>query len=110
METFLQYISCYDIVLENGKCRNPYFIGILSAIRTYLENKHCNGVAILILLESFLQSCSIRLTAKISLVAILILLESFLQFEKMKQELNENWSRNPYFIGILSAMFFWFVD
>ena len=40
----------------------------------------------------------------INYVAILILLESFLQFENKDEELGYINGRNPYFIGILSAI------
>ena len=65
--------------------RNPYFIGILSAIQCktpiYLQN---GLVAILILLESFLQSNGTICTNTQRTVAILILLESFLQFNQRR--------------------------
>ena len=66
---------------EYSPRRNPYFIGILSAIevREYILN----------IKED---------------VAILILLESFLQFENELNFSIKNKCRNPYFIGILSAI------
>ena len=61
--------------------RNPYFIGILSAIEgCRLCGIPCRCVAILILLESFLQ-----------------------YIDRFINEINES-RRNPYFIGILSAI------
>ena len=61
--------------------RNPYFIGILSAILK--ENLE---------IETILE------------VAILILLESFLQYRPSQRHIRRCRSRNPYFIGILSAI------
>ena len=61
-------------------------------------------VAILILLESFLQYINIDNVDNDLKVAILILLESFLQFKTKKEFTNTVKCRNPYFIGILSAI------
>ena len=65
----------------NQKSRNPYFIGILSAIW-----------------------CSVYLRRLRGLVAILILLESFLQLKLNYIIIITLNRRNPYFIGILSAI------
>ena len=63
------------------KCRNPYFIGINSAINaTKRINKCVERVAILILLE---------LTLQLKITSFVLLRPS---------------SRNPYFIGINSAI------
>ena len=84
--------------------RNPYFIGINSAI----HNINCNNtfikVAILILLELTLQWCYDLDAFLVAGVAILILLELTLQYNKkvIKNELQI--CRNPYFIGINSAI------
>ena len=62
-------------------------------------------VAILILLELTLQLLkSIRRSKKTSRVAILILLELTLQFRNFRKKQIEHVRRNPYFIGINSAM------
>ena len=61
--------------------RNPYFIGILSAICYTLSS-----------------------SSLMCIVAILILLESFLQFNDFLPITSNSSSRNPYFIGILSAI------
>ena len=61
--------------------RNPYFIGILSAIINSLTlSQGIIEVAILILLESFLQWRVKSFRSSKWIVAILILLESFLQY------------------------------
>ena len=87
--------------------RNPYFIGINSAI---ILGDHITPttatVAILILLELTLQyyfHLDIKDKYK---VAILILLELTLQFDKNPNDLDEDWCRNPYFIGINSAIYY----
>ena len=70
-----------EIVQRGRGCRNPYFIGILSAIRAILQSTEWElQVAILILLESFLQSGLLAISGSRQL------------------------GRNPYFIGILSAI------
>ena len=61
--------------------RNPYFNGILSA----MSDARKSGTAS----ES---------------VAILILMESFLQYTYIPATNEEVWCRNPYFNGILSAI------
>ena len=105
-------------------CRNPYFIGILSAIRMVFMLLDLDNVAILILLESFLQyllpmvyccHCSqsqslfywnpfcnkkiLIFSKDQKRVAILILLESFLQ---LNQGLNINYFRKK-----SQSLFYW---
>ena len=62
-------------------CRNPYFIGINSAIKAKKDFLLCSEQ-----------------------VAILILLELTLQCDIMNYKENEEFCRNPYFIGINSAI------
>ena len=62
------------------------------------------SVAILILLESFLQYKKFCTIIRHDGVAILILLESFLQLREVNKYHLEHFRRNPYFIGILSAI------
>ena len=122
----------YGFLMNILTCRNPYFIGILSAIKKWCSI--CSwtaGVAILILLESFLQLSEsvlknhtiisrnpyfIGILSAIKRaycppysyahVAILILLESFLQSLRVIHFSDFESGRNPYFIGILSAIAF----
>ena len=62
------------------------------------------GVAILILMESFLQYYIWRNNYGYKRVAILILMESFLQYPLLCGTTNFNVRRNPYFNRILSAI------
>ena len=56
METFLQYISCYDIVLENWEVSQSLFYWKpFCNINNNMDLKTLEEVAILILLETFLQ-------------------------------------------------------
>ena len=85
-------------------------VAILILLESFLqfddESTHDDrvDVAILILLESFLQSKGYRDYIDPEEVAILILLESFLQCINPIKMLRSRPRRNPYFIGILSAI------
>ena len=69
-----------SLMTSASQRRNPYFIGILSAIGWWgIYTKIYRWVAILILLESFLQYDYKKTYLTLNDVAILILLESFLQ-------------------------------
>ena len=62
------------------KCRNPYFIGILSAILHYLfegQNCMCRNPYFIGILSAIMNIKKLKIILKE--VAILILLESFLQ-------------------------------
>ena len=88
-----------------SKRHNPYFIGILSAImkmnktttKTFGRNPYFIGILSAI-------QCKTPIYLQNGLVAILILLESFLQFKELIKNDYQSKSRNPYFIGILSAI------
>ena len=80
MELTLQYLQSTPTGTPE-QCRNPYFIGINSAIRN-------------ILLDFFTEKS----------VAILILLELTLQLSFKNRNIGFKKSRNPYFIGINSAI------
>ena len=61
-------------------------------------------VAILILLDSVVQSHLLHRIAPPKYVAILILLDSVVQFEKLKNENGYGTRRNPYFTRFCCAM------
>ena len=102
----LSAINIYEWFAPHLRGRNPYFIGILSAIESMkIDTITYDGVAILILLESFLQYGHTECPSNFFLcrnpyfIGILSAIE--LQEELFKKN---NRSRNPYFIGILSAI------
>ena len=85
--------------------RNPYFIGILSAILLSVDD--IVSVTMSQSLFYWNPFCNKKEAKEIIFnlpVAILILLESFLQYAYYMAEPNSEIGRNPYFIGILSAI------
>ena len=104
MELTLQFILR---VLGDSrlKSRNPYFIGINSAIENIihlLKGVTCRNPYFIGINSAIKESVPFALRGAI--VAILILLELTLQFKKEEKCMKIYYSRNPYFIGINSAI------
>ena len=104
LELTLQLLICMG-KMRNLNCRNPYFIGINSAILLMVgfiiqlnsRNPYFIGI------NSAIRVCNYRHRLG-NTVAILILLELTLQYKTKFYYCTILNSRNPYFIGINSAI------
>ena len=91
---------------KQAKCHNPYFSRWFSAILAEFKEYYIPLiVTILILVDGFLQSCTVTATVFCGeFVTILILVDGFLQSFKYFNGNNTDKCHNPYFSRWFSAI------